>query len=462
VIPLTLGEIAAAVGGELLAEADVVVTGRVLIDSRAIQPGDLFFALPGDRVDGADFVDSALAAGAVAAVTSRPAPAPIIRVTEPIVAFGELARAVLARLPELKVVGITGSSGKTSTKDLLAQILEIDGPTVAPHESFNNEIGLPRTALLVDFATKYLVLELGARGRGHLAYLCQIARPNVAVVLNVGSAHVGEFGSRSEIAAAKAELVSGVDSDAIVVLNEDDPLVRAMADVAPVGARVITFGESSTAQVRAANASLDSMARAGFDLAIGAGSVRVQLQVAGAHQIANALAAASVATGLGMELPLIASALSAATVRSKWRLAIADTADGITIINDAYNANPESVRAALAALAVIGKGRRTWAVLGEMRELGVESAAQHEAIGRLVVDLGIDRLIVVGRAARPMLGAATAHGSWSGEAIFVDTVAAAGEVLVGEVASGDVVLVKASRAVGLEAVAETLERRSRP
>ena len=461
-IPLTLGEIAAAVGGELLGEADAVVTGRVVIDSRAIQPGDLFIALPGDRLDGADFVDSALAAGAVAAVTSRPAPAPIIRVAEPIVAFGALARAVLARLPELKVVGITGSSGKTSTKDLLAQILETDGPTVAPQESFNNEIGLPRTALLANFTTKYLVLELGARGRGHLTYLCQIARPDVAVVLNVGSAHVGEFGSRAEIAAAKSELVAAVDSDAIVVLNEDDPLVRAMVDVAPVGARVITFGESGTAHVRAVNVSLDPMARAGFDLAVGSESERVQLRVTGAHQIANALAAASVAVGLGMELPLIASALGAATVRSKWRMAVADTAEGVKIINDAYNANPESVRAALAALAVIGKGRRTWAVLGEMRELGAESAAQHEAIGRLVVDLGIDRLIVVGPAARPIFRAATAQGSWSGEAIFVDTVAAAGEVIVGEVTSGDVVLVKASRSVGLEAVAETLERRSRP
>jgi UDP-N-acetylmuramoyl-tripeptide--D-alanyl-D-alanine ligase len=463
VIPITLAEVAAATGGRLdgVADPEVTVTGPVVADSRQVEPGGLFVAVPGERVDGHEFAAVAGQAGAVGVLAQRPVGVPAVVVDDTVAALGDLAKAVLGRLdPRPAVVGVTGSSGKTSTKDLLAQVLAQRGPLIAPPGSYNTEIGLPLTVLSADRATRTLVLEMGARGVGHVAYLCRIAPPRVGVVLNVGSAHLGEFGSREAIARAKAELVQAVPEDGAAVLNADDPLVRQMAEhaIAPV----LMFGESVHADVRADDVHLDASGRAAFTLVTPTGSAQVSLALVGVHQVSNALAAAAAAHALGLAPEPIAAALSAATARSPWRMEVTDRADGVTVINDSYNANPESMRAALDALVAIGQGRRTWAVLGEMRELGEVSDAEHVALGRTVAQLGVDRMLGVGVAARPIVVGVTSEigdvgeGSGNTEASWVDDVDAAVQYLRGNAAPGDVILVKASRAAGLEQVAEAL------
>jgi len=346
---------------------------------------------------------------------------------------------------------LTGSSGKTSTKDLLAQVLPARGPTVAPAGSFNNEIGLPLTALRCDPATRYLVAEMGARGAGHVAALCTIAPPAIGLVLNVGAAHLGEFGSRELVAAAKGELVEALPLHGVAVLNADDPLVLDMAN--RTQAAVTTFGRGPNADVRATDVVLDDAARPSFLLATPEGRARVRLQAHGEHHVANALGAAAVARAAGLEIVDVAAGLSAATLQSRWRMEVVDRADGVTIVNDAYNANPDSVRAALRALVTMGKGGRTWAVLGEMRELGPAAEIEHDAVGRLAVQLGVDRIVTVGLGALPMHRGAMDEGTWSDAPVHVDDVGAAVATLRADVQAGDVVLVKASRAAGLERVA---------
>ncbi|MDQ1248584.1 MAG: UDP-N-acetylmuramoyl-tripeptide--D-alanyl-D-alanine ligase, partial [Actinomycetota bacterium] len=441
------------VEGEVLGDATAPITG-VAIDSRAVVPGDLFVAIAGEQVDGHDFAAAAVAAGAAAVLCQRPVDGPAVVVADPVVAVGALASEVLRRLPDLTVVGVTGSSGKTSTKDLLAQVLAVAGPTVAPLGSFNNELGLPLTVLGCDRQTRFLVLEMGARGIGHISYLCGIAPPQVGLVLNVGSAHVGEFGGQPQIAQAKSEIVAGLAPDGVAVLNADDPLVKAMAGA--TAARVLTFGESPGSDVHVSGVTLDELARGRFTLDYAGSTAQVALHLSGEHMVSNAAAAAAVAVGLGMQLPAVAQALSAAVARSPMRMEIHRTPAGVTVINDAYNANPESVRAALKALVAMAGQGRSWAVLGEMRELGDEALAAHDSIGRLAVRLDIDRLVAVGEGARTIhLGAAN-EGSWGEESMWVPDVAAAQALLAAQVRPGDVVLVKASRAVGLEAVAERL------
>lgn len=457
-IPMTLAELADAVGGTLVGvdDPDASVTGDVTPDSRAAAPGDLFVAIVGSRVDGHDFAASAFARGAVAGLGTRAVDGPSIVVPDVLVALGDLARAVLRRLPELTVVAITGSAGKTSTKDLLAQVLATAGPTVAPPGSFNNELGLPLTVLSADQQTRYLVLEMGARGAGHIRYLCGIAAPDVAVVLMVGTAHVGEFGGRDAIAQAKAELVAGLRPRGVAVLNADDDAVSAMAAFAPATATLVTFGTGETADVRATDVAVSAAGRASFRLVTDAGSAPVVLQLVGAHQVTNALATAAVATRLGLPLARVAEALSAATPLSRWRMEVVERADGVTIINDAYNASPESVRAALQTLATVGAGRRTWAVLGEMRELGAAAAEEHAAVGRLATELAIDQVVVVGAAARGIVSTVDAVDDPDHRSVFVPDVDAAIALVTAQVRPGDVVLVKAARAVGLEQVAEAL------
>ena len=459
-ISLRLAQVAEAVGG-VLNGADATVAG-ISLDSREAQPGDLFVALPGERVDGAAFIESAFGRGATAALTIRADVSPAVVVPDVIAAFGKLAAHVRSSIPELLVIGVTGSSGKTSTKDLIAQVLETVGPTVAPVASYNNEIGLPRTVLRANGETRFLVLEFGARGAGHITQLCRIARPDVAVVLNVGTAHVGEFGSRAAIAAAKAELVEGVVEGGIAVLNLDDPLVAAMAAQVPGHAHQLTFGESAAAEIRAESVALDDLARPSFDLVMGSARVQVTLGLHGRHQVSNALAAAAAAVSAGVDLTVVGRALSNSVPRSAMRMAVRTLPNGVTLINDAYNANPESVTSALRSLAAIGTGRRTWAVLGEMRELGGAADDLHVAIGQLAAELEVRHIVVVGTGARGIFDGATSQPGWSGQAIFIDTVAAAADLIADEIRSGDVVLVKASRAVGLELVAEDLERRSAP
>lgn len=452
-IPFTLAEVAEAVGGELQGAAETIVTG-VTLDSRSVQPGDLFVAVPGERVDGHGFIDAAIAAGAAAVLGQQLGSAPGVVVADSTAALGQLAAALLARLGQLTTVAMTGSSGKTSTKDLLSQVLADDGETIAPPGSFNNELGLPLTVLQCTQTTKYLVLEMGARGVGHISYLCGIATPDVGIVLNVGSAHVGEFGDRDAIARAKSEIVTALSPEGVAVLNADDSRVAAMVAVTP--ARVVTFGESGAADVRLSDLTLDALARPSFTLHYGSESASVQLSLSGEHMAANAAAAAAAAMAVGLPLQQVAQSLSAANSRSRWRMEVGHSAEGVTVINDAYNANPESVRAALKSLAAMAGEGRTWAVLGEMLELGDESVEQHDAIGRLVVRLDIAKLIAVGEGARPIHMGAAHEGSWGDESMWVPDVESALDVLRSQLAPGDVVLVKASRAVGLERVAAAL------
>ncbi len=452
--PMTLAEVAEAVGGRL-SEADPAARADgLVIDSRTIVPGMLFAALPGERVDGHDFAQAALAAGAVAVLGTRPVGGATVLVDDVQEAMAALAAEALRRLPDIRVVALTGSAGKTSTKDLLAQVLSRLGPTVAPPGSFNNDLGVPLTVLSCDEDTRYLVLEMGARGLGHIARLCRIAPPSVGLVLNIGSAHLGEFGSREVTAQAKGELIEATRG--VAVLNADDALVAAMAGRAPTGTAVHTFGESAAADVRAEGIDLDDLGRPVFALAADEGTAPVRLQAYGEHQVPNALAAAAAGLACGLPLAEVASALSEATPRSRWRMEVTKRADGLTVVNDAYNANPESVRAALKALVAIAKGRRSWAVLGQMAELGPDARTEHENIGRLAVRLGVDRLVVVGEDAAPVHAGAVLEGSWSNESVHVADRDEATRLLESEAAADDVVLVKGSRVAGLEKVAEAL------
>ncbi len=459
-IPLALAQIAQLTAGQLRGDPAAVVSGEVVIDSRRVGPGGLFAAVAGERSDGHDFAAAAVAAGAVAVLGTRPVPVPSVIVADVPAALGALARFVADSLPQARIAGITGSSGKTSTKDLAAQLVERLGPTIAPAGSFNNEFGHPLTVLRADSATRYLVLELSARGVGHIAYLCRIAPPRYGVVLNVGRAHAGEFGGLDQVAQAKGELVEALPAaGGVAILNADDPRVLAMAS--RTQARVVTFSaQGSDSPLRAADVRLDELGRPSFTLRTPEGSVPVTLRLHGAHNVPNALAAAALARELGLGLADIADGLGAAVTRSRWRMEVHRRADGVTIINDAYNANPESVRAALDALRHLARGGRGFAVLGHMAELGDISRASHEEIGEYAAGelgpAGLAGLITVGEQAAPILSGARRVASWHGEALEVPDGAAALAVLADRLKPGDVVLVKASRAVALEGVAAGL------
>jgi UDP-N-acetylmuramoyl-tripeptide--D-alanyl-D-alanine ligase len=474
-IPLTPAEIADITGGavtgiaitQISSAGTAVITGPVVIDSRKSVPGALFAALPGERVDGHDYAPAAVAAGAAAVLAARPLPeagAPVIVVPDVTIALGRLAHTVLDRLPHAVTAAITGSAGKTSTKDLAAQLAERLGPTVAPEGNFNNELGLPLTVLRADADTKYLILEMGARGIGHIAALTQIARPRIGVVLRVGRAHAGEFGSTDAVAKAKGELVEALPADGVAILNADDPNVAAMA--ARTSARVVTFGTlpdgqapcpRPTPDVTARDIRLDDLGRPAFRLVTPGGSAPVALRLHGAHHVSNALAAAAIAAELGMTVPAIADGLSAATARSRRRMELHERADGVLVLNDAYNANPDTVGVALDALRHLASGgRRGFAVLGHMTELGDIEVASHYEVGKLAAQAGVTGLVVVGEQASPVLDGAKAESAWKGEAIAVPDGPAAVAALRNLLRPGDVVLVKASNAAGLWEVADGL------
>ncbi len=455
-IPLSVADVAAATGAQLtqVPDAGVLVTGPVVIDSREAGPGSLFAALPGTRTDGHAFAAAALAAGAVAVLAARPIAGPAIVVPDVQAALGKLARAVIDRAPGLTVIGITGSAGKTTTKDLAAQLIEQLGPTVAARDSFNNEIGHPLTVLKITGQTRYLVSELSARGPGHITQLCAIAPPRLGAVLGVGYAHVGEFGGLERIAAAKGELPAALPADGVAILNADDHRVAAMA--ARTQARVVMFGRAAGADVRAEHVRTDELGRPAFRLVTATGSAPVQLRLYGEHHVHNALAAAAIAGELGMPLADIAAGLSAADARSRWRMEVTTLPDGVTVINDAYNANPDSVRAALAALATMARGRRGFAVLGHMTELGDDADRLHEEIGAAAAAASLAGVIVVGEAAAPILTGTKAVPAWQGELVHVADAAAAVRAARDRLRDGDVVLVKASHSIGLERVALAL------
>lgn len=489
-IDLTVAQIADIVGGTLAditpeQAASTHVTGTVEFDSRAVGPGGLFLALPGARADGHDHAASAVAAGAVAVLAARPVGVPAIVVAPRVAvddragvlehdadgsgaavlaALAKLAKAVAAELVSggLRIIGITGSSGKTSTKDLVAAVLRPLGEVVAPPGSFNNELGHPWTVLRATRDTDFLILEMSARHPGNIAALADIATPSIGVVLNVGTAHLGEFGSREIIAQTKSELPQSVSSSGVVILNADDPMVAAMADV--TAARVVRVSRNA-GDVWAGPVSLDDLARPQFTLHAGAQEAEVRLGVYGDHQVSNALCAAAVALECGAGVDQVAAALGAAGPVSRHRMHVSTRADGVTVIDDAYNANPDSMRAGLQALAWIARGdakagrpRRSWAVLGEMAELGEDAISEHDRIGRLAVRLDVSRLVVVGtgRSMSAMHQGAVMEGSWGEEAVIVDDAAAALSLLRAELQPGDVVLVKASNSAGLGALADSL------
>jgi UDP-N-acetylmuramoyl-tripeptide--D-alanyl-D-alanine ligase len=394
-IAMTLAEIASAVGGSLVdgeestvVSGGVVVSGPVEFDSRKVGPGGLFVAFAGEQVDGHEFVGAAVAAGAVGVLATKATGAPTVVVDDCLTAIGRLARAVVDRLPELTIVGVTGSSGKTSTKDLITQLLTRLGPTVGPAGSFNNELGLPHTVLKADEQTRFLVLEMGARGAGHLSYLCRIAPPRIGVVVNVGVAHIGEFGSVDAIADAKAELVQALPADGLAVLNADDPRVAAMAG--QTAAAAVLVGETGQT-LRAEDVTLDARGRASYTLRVAEGTTEVKLGISGPHQVTNSLLAAGVARALGLSLTDLGPALADLRLVSTRRMDVFDRPDGVTVIDDSYNANPASTAAALHAQAAIGPGRRRIAVLGYLAELGDMEHEGHVEVGRLAAVLGVDR-----------------------------------------------------------------------
>lgn len=486
----TVGELVTVTGATAVAGTDPADAAQldrtvthVTADSREVGPGSLFVALAGERVDGHDFVAQAVADGAVAAVTRWPvASAVCLVVDDPVQALGDIGRHVTLQAKEhgLQVIGITGSAGKTSTKDLLAQILERYAPVVAPRESMNNEIGLPLTASRCTTEDRFLISEMGAKGLGHIRYLCEVTPPDVAVELNVGIAHLGRFGDQDTIARAKSELVEALPSDGTAVLNGADHRVQAMAS--QTAARVINFwvqppfddspgvgdehamspAETSTpGTVLACGLAPDDLDRWHFELVIDGVAHDVALGLVGQHQVTNATAAAAAAHAVGVGPASIATALNEAGSRSHWRMELHRLDSGAVLINDAYNANPTSMRAALSTLRNVAANRqpdrdgRTIAVFGEMLELGPASQRMHEEIGAAVVGHQVDVLIGVGAGAEPILTGARDAGMPDDHirtAPDPETVTS----LLDDLTPGDIVLIKASRDIGLESVADAL------
>ncbi|MCS5507322.1 UDP-N-acetylmuramoyl-tripeptide--D-alanyl-D-alanine ligase [Curtobacterium flaccumfaciens] len=485
-IAMTLAEIASAVGGELIGGAqatdvaepgDLVVEGSVETDSRLVRPGSVFFALPGEVTDGRRFVAAAVDAGAALVITPErvDTTAPQIVVTDGYEALAALAHEVVTRVrmstadrvdadgrpAPLRVVGITGSNGKTSTKNMLRTILEQHGATVAPEGSFNNHVGAPISMLRITYDTRYLVVEMGASGVGHIAKLVTIAEPDLGVVLKVGLAHAGEFGGIEATQRAKSEMVTDLPETATALLNVDDDRVASMRDL--TAARVVGFGTSAEADYRITGIETD---RSGTRFTLtappgqpgGPDHVDVRLAILGEHHAMNASAALTVAHLWGVPLADGAAALASMTRAERWRMELLQGGpEGVTVINDAYNASPDSTAAALRTLAqIVRPGERTVAVLGEMAELGEFSVEEHDRIGRLVVRLGIGQLVVVGRGAMPIHQAATLEGSWDGESVYIEDVDDAVRAMQEMLRPGDVVLVKSSKSAELRFLGDRL------
>ena len=447
-ITLTAGEIALLVGGELFCDKDLLISKAPVFDSRLATPGTFFLALVGENADGHAYAADAYRNGSMFTLATQRIDGPCIIVADVLEALSILAAFVRKRLESLTVIAITGSQGKTSTKDLLAHMLGVVGPTVAPVGSFNNELGLPITLLECDERTRFCIVEMGARHRGDIARLCTIATPNIGVVLKVGTAHVGEFGSQEAIAQTKSELISSLGENGIAILGCYDAFTPAMATLHK--GQTIFFGESNDCQVRAADIEMRE-ARPHFDVVTPAGRDAVGMRLIGAHQVSNALAVAAVGTALSLPLELIASSLSTAEASSKWRMQVHEVED-LLIINDSYNANPDSMNAALQTLVLFAqeRGGAAWAFVGKMHELGESQVAQSAAIGTLALEIGIDHLVEVN---------APEYGSPKGAMTIhqhptIDSAA----TLVEYFAPGDVVLIKASRSEHFEQLAEVLEQ----
>ncbi|MBK4347753.1 UDP-N-acetylmuramoyl-tripeptide--D-alanyl-D-alanine ligase [Lacisediminihabitans changchengi] len=463
---LTLAQLAAAVDGALIAPDDAAladpthtVDGPVETDSRLVVPGALFFAMRGENTNGGLFAEAAVANGAVLVFTEErlALPVPQIVVADTLYALAALARAVVAEVRAagtLRVVGITGSNGKTTTKNMLRAILSAQGPTVAPQGSYNNQVGAPYTMLRIDEKTRFLVVEMGASGIGDIARLIGIVVPDISVVLKVGLAHAGEFGGIEATQRAKSEIVTQLPADAVAVLNRDDERVAAMAVL--TAARPVWFGLDPEADLSADDLRATS-AGTSFTLLVDGLRLPVNLRILGEHHVMNALAALAVARELGVDITEAISALEGVERAERWRMEILTRADGVTVINDAYNASPDSMAAALKTLAqIIEPGQRSVAILGEMNNLGDYADDEHDRIGRLAVRLNVQQLIVVGHRARHIHNAAGLEGSWDGESVLVETADEAYDLVNSRLRAGDVVLVKSSNAAGLRFLGDRL------
>ncbi|MFJ3958564.1 UDP-N-acetylmuramoyl-tripeptide--D-alanyl-D-alanine ligase [Arthrobacter sp. NPDC090010] len=472
-IDFTAAEIAQITGGELAANPHLSPSS-VVTDSREASPGALYVAKAGEHADGHDFIAAAFSGGAVLTLAEREVldpdglPYPSVIVQDAVLAMGALASAVVERIrqeraargEDFSVIGITGSAGKTTTKDLLAGILGAQGATIAPQGSYNGEIGVPLTVFSADAGTRYLVIEMGATGVGHIRYLCDMVRPDTGVVLCVGTAHAGEFGGVENIALAKGEMAEAIPADGRVILNTDDARVAAMSSRATAPVWGFSADGDPQAAFRAEDLTLDDDGQPVFTLVFPDGSAHpIASRLIGLHHVNNLLAAAAAAYAVGVGPEAIAHSLSEQKAASRWRMERTERPDGITVINDAYNANPESMRAALKTLAQLGRQRRTWAVLGAMLELGDESIREHTAIGTQVVRLNIDQLLVVGKEARALYISAINEGSWGSEALFAADLDEAEEILGEHLQAGDLVLFKSSRNVGLRHLGDRIALR---
>ncbi|MFC7789457.1 UDP-N-acetylmuramoyl-tripeptide--D-alanyl-D-alanine ligase [Microbacterium sp. MAHUQ-60] len=464
-IALSLAEIAEILQGELRLigtdTPETVVDGSVDTDSREMRAGSIFVAKPGETTDGHRFVGAAVQAGAVLAIVERPVDEAVtqIVVADAVAALADLARAVVARVRaagRLRIVGITGSNGKTTTKNFLARILQDSGETVAPVRSYNNEVGAPLTMLRVTETTRYLVSEFGAAGPGSIARLAGLVEPDVSVVLMVGLAHAGGFGGIEGTARAKSELVQAAHRGGAAVLNMDDPRVWAMREIAAERElTVVSFGQGEGADVRAEDIVVTASGTSCTVVHDGR-RIPLRLQVLGAHHIANALAAVAAASVLGISASDSIARLETVQLAERWRMQPMGS-DRVRIINDAYNASPDSMAAALRTLAQItGPEERTVAVLGAMSELGEAAGEEHDRIGLLAVRLNIRRIVVVGQEARRLYLSVVGEGSWDSEAVHLLDQDAAFEYLKTELRDGDRVLVKSSNSVGLRHLGDRL------
>ncbi|MGN7859001.1 UDP-N-acetylmuramoyl-tripeptide--D-alanyl-D-alanine ligase [Microbacterium sp. 22303] len=464
-IALSLAEIAEIVGGDLRPAAGhdpaSIVSGVVDTDSRQISPGGIFVAKPGEQTDGHRFVGAAIENGAVLALVEHAVDEAISQIVVPDVvdAIAELARAVVAKVRaagDLRIVGVTGSNGKTTTKNFLARILQDEGETIAPIASYNNEVGAPLTMLRITPTTRFLVCEFGASAPGEIARLAGLVTPDVVIELMVGLAHAGGFGGIEETARAKAELVKAAAHGGTAVLNLDDPRVAGMAPLAEErGLQIVGFGQTPAADVRAAEIDVTASGTSCI-VHVDGQALPLRLQVLGAHHVNNAIAAIAATGALGVAPADAIARLETVQLAERWRMQPMGGAD-VRIINDAYNASPDSMAAALRTLAQItGPDERTVAVLGAMSELGETAGDEHDRIGLLAVRLNIQRIVVVGAEARRLYLAAVGEGSWDGEAVHLADADAAFEYLRGELRPGDRVLVKSSNSAGLRFLGDRL------
>lgn len=460
-IAISLQEIAEAIDAKIVGDAAVVISGSVETDSRLIKAGSLFVAKPGEVTDGHEYVSAAIANGAVALIVEHEVEStvPQLVVKDSVHALGLLAKHVVAKvkaLGNLTVIGVTGSNGKTTTKNMLREVLSTAGKTIAPEESFNNEVGAPYSMLKIDEQTRFLVVEMGAGGIGTIKYLAEMCEPDLGIELKVGLAHAGEFGGIETTENIKAELVEELTESGFALLNFDDERVMNMAR--RTKAKVITFGLGSNSDYKASDVSL-SLAGTSFEYSTPDGhSSKVNLQILGEHHVYNALAALTTAEVLGVDRTKAIEALESMKLAEKWRMELNVAPSGLTVINDAYNASPDSMKAALQTLAQLGRisGKKTVAVMGEMAELGEFSVHEHDAIGRIAVRLNLGQVVVVGKGAKLIHMGASQEGSWDGESQYFDEISNALGYLREMLTGDEIVLVKSSKSANLRFLGDDL------